>query len=80
MSITKKGQKIGTRISRIIRESLHTFTKVEVREYHELCITFSLDYVIQYMYVHMSRMCFYIPSEGHGAEISRSRTMQTTVR
>ena len=33
---TKKGQKIGKRITRIIRERLHTSTKVEVREYHEL--------------------------------------------
>ena len=40
MSITKKKQKrekIGKRISRIIRERLQTSTKVEVREYHELC-------------------------------------------
>ena len=34
--INKKGQKIGKRISRIIRERLHTSTKIEVREYHEL--------------------------------------------
>ena len=39
ISITKKNQKnqkIGKRISRIIRERLQTSTKVEVREYHKL--------------------------------------------
>ena len=34
---TEKGKKIGKQISRIIRERLHTSTKVEVCEYHELC-------------------------------------------
>ena len=41
MSITKKNkkkQKIGKRISRIIREHLQTSIKVEVREYHELWV------------------------------------------
>ena len=32
----KKGKKIGKQISRIIRERLHTSTKVEVCEYYEL--------------------------------------------
>ena len=36
---TKLGEKIGKRISRIICECLHTSTKVEVREYHELWLT-----------------------------------------
>ena len=34
----KKGKKIGKRISCIIRKRLHTSTKVEVCEYHELCL------------------------------------------
>ena len=60
MNITKKTkepknrEKKGKRISRTIHERLHTSTKVEVREYHELWYTCTQMRMCSYTLIHIT--------------------------